>query len=90
MFRRLAGITATEPAWKRMRIEPDLACGLTHVEATIDTPHGVVHVRWEKVCGEAFVAIDIPCNAQAEVVLPGCNAAEVASGHHAYVVSLNE
>ena len=90
MFRRLAGITATEPAWKRMRIEPDLACGLTHVEATIDTPHGTVHVRWEKVCGEAFVAIDIPCNAQAEVVLPGCNAAEVTSGHHAYVVSLNE
>lgn len=85
MFRRLAGITALEPAWKRIRIKPDLSCGLTRVSVSIDTPYGSVVSTWEIIDSSAYVSIDVPCNTTAEVILPGCESMEVTSGHHAFI-----
>ena len=51
LFKYIAGIRATAPGFKEVRIEPDFSCGLKEVEASYDSSLGEIKVHW-KLDGE--------------------------------------
>lgn len=51
MFRRLAGIEAAEPGFRRVRVAPLVDGPVDWAEGERLTPYGLVRVRWER-CGE--------------------------------------
>jgi len=76
LYRYLAGLDMDEraPAYKRIRIYPRLGAGLlTHACATLESPYGRIETAW-RLEGELLtVAVQVPANTTAEVILPGAS-----------------
>jgi alpha-L-rhamnosidase len=58
------------PGWKHFRIAPLPGGGLTHASARIQTAHGEASSSWRIEGGQLNLAVVIPPNTSAEVVLP--------------------
>jgi alpha-L-rhamnosidase len=58
------------PGWKRFRIAPQPGGGLTHAKGSVMTPHGLASSGWQLENNELKLAVTIPPNTEAEVVLP--------------------
>ncbi|MBS1674704.1 MAG: alpha-L-rhamnosidase, partial [Actinobacteria bacterium] len=72
MMRRLAGIEAIEPGYRRTRIAPDLDGVLEHCHAHIDAPAGRISVDWRRDGTTAELTVEIPLGVTAAVELaPG-------------------
>jgi len=71
-FERLAGIACdpAAPGFRRIRMQPDFACGLTGVSAHYDSVRGRVASAWNIGEKEFQWSIEIPVGATAEIVLP--------------------
>jgi alpha-L-rhamnosidase len=71
MFRHLGGLQALEPGYKRSRIEPLIVYGgLTRAKGSLRTAYGLLSSEWS-LAGESLVlAVEIPANTTAEVVIP--------------------
>ena len=76
------GVVPTRPGFETVRIAP--YCGtLTRAEGTVPTPHGLLHVRWER--NPSFkMEITVPDGIRAEVVLPDGKTQTVPAGHHTF------
>ncbi len=70
-YKYLAGISAVEPGFKRIRIRPYMPEGLNRAEGEINTPYGVVLSGWEKSDKGYTLKINVPASCEAEVILPG-------------------
>ena len=70
-YKYLAGISAVEPGFKRIRIRPYMPEGLNRAEGEINTPYGVVLSGWEKSDKGYTLKIKVPASCEAEVILPG-------------------
>jgi hypothetical protein len=70
LMQQILGVMPTEPGWKSARIAP-FAGNLEFAKGTVPSPHGKIHVEWEKA-GEDQLAcrIDIPPGIKAEFVSP--------------------
>ena len=86
LYRRIGGLEALEPGYRRFRVAPAFGCGLERAAVTEETPYGRAAVSWEIVDDLAFVQVGVPCNARAVVELPGMEPREAGSGHHAFCV----
>lgn len=75
IFRHVAGIRALEPGYRKVRIEPDPACGLSSAKRTFDSEAGRISVSWN----QEELKVEIPCNVTAQVVWKG-QTSEVGSG----------
>lgn len=63
--------------WERFQVEPTPGGGLTHAEATIETPYGLAASAW-RINGDAFeITITVPSNTQADISLPVADASTV-------------
>lgn len=82
-YQDLAGIAADpdQPGFANTIIRPQPVGDLTWVDASYESPHGRIAVRWERE-GETFrLAVTIPCNTTATVFVPARDDAHVeASG----------
>ena len=65
------------PGWKRFRIAPRPGGGLTRAAASVETPHGQASSAWRIDGGRLLLAVGIPPNTRAEVVLPVHDASHV-------------
>lgn len=89
-YHDLAGIRPDEraPGFKHVRIEPQPTEALRWVEATHESVHGPIHVRWERANGKFRLQATIPANTTATVVMPGRGrgpaAHEIESGTHEF------
>ncbi len=88
LYREIGGLQAAEPGYKKIRIAPDLYCGLTHAAVSEDTPYGTASAEWEILGEHVVVHVTIPPNTRAEICLPGMDPAEEESGSFRYVVKL--
>lgn len=84
-YRHLAGIEPTEPGFDAVDIAPVVPDSLPWVDATVDTPHGAVTVRWEQSADDEgdstlFVDVHLPAAVTARVRVPGDNASAVTDG----------
>jgi alpha-L-rhamnosidase len=83
MYRRLAGVTAIEPGYARIRFAPTPLSALDHASATLDTAAGRVEAGWRRDGDKTIARLVVPAHARAVVVLPWAPAeVEVGPGVH--------
>jgi alpha-L-rhamnosidase len=58
------------PGWKHFEIAPTPGGGLTHAQASIETPYGPVASDWQVKGGTLELAVTIPPNTSARLRLP--------------------
>lgn len=70
MYRHIGGIRMEEPGYKKIRIEPDLDCGLDWAEGELDSRYGKIKVSWSKGGGYAL-SVSLPPNTSGVVAVNG-------------------
>jgi alpha-L-rhamnosidase len=77
-YQDLAGIKAKEPAFKTIEMKATMTLsGLDSVNASYQTPYGLVKSRWKKQLGLLEWNITVPPNSKAVVYLPVTNPGNV-------------
>jgi alpha-L-rhamnosidase len=70
LHRKVAGIEAIEPGYKRFSIHPMPGGGLTSAKASYESVHGLISSEWEKENGVMRLNVTIPANTRAVITLP--------------------
>ena len=71
MFEHLAGLQIIEPGYRKSRIAPLFAqSGLSHARCSIQTPYGLLGSDWKIADRKLTMAVTVPANTSAEVVIP--------------------
>ena len=70
LYRRVAGLEALEPGWKRFRVKPHPGGGLTWAEAHTQTPFGKASSHWEIKDGFFELTVRVPEGTICEATLP--------------------
>ncbi len=78
-YENMAGIKSNPeiPGFKQIIMKPDFEAGLTYVNASYESIHGLIKSNWKKNKNSLVWKITIPANTSALVYLPTTNAAEV-------------
>lgn len=71
-YQALAGIMPDEsqPGYKHIWIKPQVVNDISWVQASKDTPYGLLKVRWEKEDASFVLDVQIPVGSSASVSLP--------------------
>lgn len=84
MYRELGGIAPAAPGFKRIRLAPRFELEeLSHTEASYCTPYGLIKSSWKKSLSHLHWEISVPCNTEAEVVMPH-KTLILGSGHYVF------
>ena len=70
MYERIAGLSALEPGYKKIRIAPIPNKPLTSAEASVNTPYGKASSSWKIKNGVFYLDATIPPNTTAEIHFP--------------------
>ena len=84
LYRDIAGLAPDRDGWKHFVVQPHLPQELMYAEAGVDTPYGMIYIKWQKQFGQTDIMLNVPFGAAAEVRLPWGETAEVGSGYHAF------
>ena len=60
LFRHILGIQRVEPGWKKVRIAPDVNCGLEYAKGSYDSIWGRISVEWKKTADGVDLKIELP------------------------------
>jgi alpha-L-rhamnosidase len=84
MHQTIGGLAPAAPGYRELRVAPIPGDGITSAACTLRTPYGHAACRWELDGDELTLALDVPPNSTATVVLPGSDddPQRVGSGHH--------
>lgn len=82
MYTVIGGINIDpdEPGYKHILIHPQPGGGLSRAAASHATPYGKVTSRWQLARGQLELAVVIPPNTTATIVLPGTQGRPVSEG----------
>ena len=83
-YRRICGLEAVEPGYRRFRVRPVPGGGLTWAECSHVCPYGRIFVRWETKEKDFFLRVEVPEKTLCEVTLPNGEFAEIGDGVHEY------
>jgi alpha-L-rhamnosidase len=86
--RTVAGLAPAAPGYRRLLIRPRPGGGLTAAHARHRTPFGIADVAWRLEAGQMHIAVEIPPNTTASVLLPGAaeTPIEVGAGRHQWTL----
>ena len=70
MYRKLGGLSQTEPGYKRFKIEPMLMDGIETIGVEFDSVYGKIESRWTQNEDKIHGYVRVPPNTRAEIVLP--------------------
>ena len=84
VYRRIAGIEASEAGFKKIRIAPNPCKGLATVKAEYESVNGKIVSGYEQKDGKIKFTVEIPQGVQAEMILPNEKPLIVTSGSHVY------
>ncbi len=82
LYKRVAGIEAVEPGYRRVRVAPLLGGGLTWARGAVETVLGRVSSSWKIEGGRFEIEVEVPVGATCELVLPDGTVQELGSGTH--------
>ena len=86
MFQQLGGLQMVESGYKKSHIAPLVGQGgLTNAQCSIQTPYGPLASEWKLANGELTLAVTVPANTSAEVVMPAASTEAVREGNVAAV-----
>ena len=75
MFEHLGGLQIVEPGYKKARIAPLFGQGgLSQARCSMQTPYGLLSSDWKIADRKLTMAITVPANTSAEVVIPAPSA----------------
>lgn len=82
MYENLAGIHSSENevAFKKIIMKPSFDVDLSYVNASYQSPYGIIKSYWKKVNGQLNWNISVPGNATAVVYVPAKENVEVKEG----------
>jgi alpha-L-rhamnosidase len=81
MFAHLGGVQIVEPGYKKFRIAPLVGAGaLDHATCHLQTPHGLIRSEWTRTQNGLRLAVTVPANTCAEIVVPARNSEAVREG----------
>jgi alpha-L-rhamnosidase len=60
----------THPGYKHFRLKPQFTSRLSSVKASLDSPYGLISLRWQIRHGQIQYDVTIPPNTSAELMLP--------------------
>jgi alpha-L-rhamnosidase len=83
-YHDLAGIQPAEPGFKEIIIKPHPVGDLKWVEASYESVHGPIRVRWERDGTGFLLKTTIPAGTTATIFLPGQPGVFVGPGHHEF------
>ncbi|WP_423126694.1 family 78 glycoside hydrolase catalytic domain [Gaoshiqia sp. Z1-71] len=71
-YQAVGGICPAEdvPAWRKVRIQPQIPEGVTWAKTYKETPFGKLSVNWNLVENRLEMELEIPVGTEAEIVLP--------------------
>ena len=80
----LAGIVPDEaaPGYRHFYVRPQLVDGITWVEASKDTPYGLLSVKWERQNEGFTLEVAVPVGTTTTVCLPDGDEVHLTSGKH--------
>ena len=70
MYERIAGIAPLEAGYKVIKIAPQARQPLNSASASLNTPYGKVSSSWEIKNGEFHLAVVVPPNTTAKIIVP--------------------
>jgi alpha-L-rhamnosidase len=73
LYGELAGIQADSPAYKIIRVEPEIRNGLEWASGTFDSMQGRIASSWKLKAGQLDLDVTIPVNTTATICVPGIN-----------------
>ncbi|MGC0414397.1 alpha-L-rhamnosidase [Streptomyces sp. SAI-195] len=73
MYRTMAGVSAAEPGYRKVLIDPEPGEGIDHVDFRHETPYGTVRSAWDTKAGPMTLDVTVPVNTTAEVRIPAAN-----------------
>jgi alpha-L-rhamnosidase len=83
MFAYLVGIKPIEAGWKTCSINPYIPNGLNSAQAAVETPLGMISVRWTKRYGAVNLQVQIPFGMKAHIKFFGIDDT-IDSGFYSY------
>lgn len=84
LYRRIAGIEATEAGYQSFRIAPKPGGGLTGAAGTLETPYGRIVSNWTHQGASFRLKVEIPAGTRCKIVLPGGRTFIQGSGTYCY------
>lgn len=82
LYRRVAGLEAIEPGYRKFRVKPVPGGDITWAECETQCPNGTIRVRWEKTKGIFRLAVTVPADTECTVILPSGKQYVVGEGEH--------
>ena len=84
LYRRVAGIEATEAGYKTSKIAPLAGYGLTYAKGSVVTPYGELKSEWKIENGRFEIEAVIPMNTRCELLMPSGKRHILQSGRYAF------
>jgi alpha-L-rhamnosidase len=80
MYGTMAGVSAAEPGYRKVLIDPEPGAGIDDVDFAHETPYGTVRSAWSTAGGSFKLDLTVPANTTAEVRVPAANRFAVTEG----------
>lgn len=84
LYRRIAGIEAIEPGYKKFKIEPKIPNELTYVNAYTNSLYGKISSSWRKEKDKLTLEIEVPIGTTCEVIMPSGKKFSVNNGKYIF------
>ena len=88
LYRRIGGIEALKPGYKKIKIAPIVGGGLTGASCFKKLSSGTVRSEWKIEDGRFTLKVSVPFNTSAVITLPNKESFEASSGEHEYSCEL--
>lgn len=62
IYRRIGGLYEEEVGYKRVRIEPDINCGLSEAKLSYNSVYGMIKIVWKTLNDKVYLDIELPVN----------------------------
>ena len=83
-YRRICGLEATEPGYRRFAVKPIPGGGLTWAECEHKCPFGLIRTRWEEANGRFRLSVTVPFGTVCELTMPNGEQHTIGSGSYAF------
>lgn len=82
LYRRVAGIEAIEPGFRKFLVKPTLGGGLDWVECNTDTVYGKITVKWKRKKNQFIIYVEVPVSTECMVIMPDESNYKLEHGIH--------
>ncbi len=89
LFGTILGLRPEEAGYRRVRIQPDVNCGLSRARGSFDSIWGKICVSWEKADSTVNVEVQLPPDVEGELIL-GDTSQRLSCGTHSFKICVNQ